>query len=63
MRLVPRITRENRKVHFAFGDFQSERQAELVINTLQGYRFHRDDIVGLQFSYAVKENGRKRRRH
>ena len=34
LRLVPRITRENHKVHFAFADFQSERQAEIVINTL-----------------------------
>jgi len=26
-----------------------------VINTLQGYRFDKDDIWGLQFSYANKQ--------
>ena len=27
----------------------------MVINTLQGYRFDKDDIWGLQFSYANKQ--------
>lgn len=26
-----------------------------MINTLQGYRFDKDDILGLQFSYANKQ--------
>lgn len=27
-----------------------------MINTLQGYRFDKDDILGLQFSYANKQS-------
>jgi len=27
-----------------------------VINTLQGYRFDKEDILGLQFSYANSNN-------
>ncbi len=53
LRLIPRETRDGKKVHFAFADFENVNQTTLVINTLQGYRFHKDDLIGLQFSYAV----------
>jgi len=53
LRLVPRETKEGHKVHFCFADFETEEQTTIVVNTLQGYRFHKDDIIGLQFSYAV----------
>ena len=58
MRLVPRETKDGKKVHFAFADFENTSQTTMVIETLQGYRFDRDDIMGLQFSYAVaNKNG------
>jgi hypothetical protein len=28
-------------------------QSTICINTLQGYRFSKDDLIGLHFSYGV----------
>ncbi|CDW87591.1 rna-binding protein [Stylonychia lemnae] len=56
LRLIPRSSKDGQKVHIAFADFESTFQTTMVINTLQGYRFHKDDIIGLQFSYAVENN-------
>lgn len=53
LRLVPRETKDGHKVHFCFADFETVEQTTIVVNTLQGYRFHKDDIIGLQFSFAV----------
>lgn len=53
LRLVPRETKDGLKVHFCFADFETVEQTTMVVNTLQGYRFHKDDIIGLQFSFAV----------
>ena len=39
-----------------FADFENSLQTTLVINTLQGYRFDKDDIWGLLFSYANKQS-------
>eukprot|EP00347_Sterkiella_histriomuscorum_P007844 403347348 len=61
LRLIPRDTKDGQRVHFAFADFESVYQTTMVINTLQGYRFHKDDIIGLQFSYAVTNNKHGRR--
>ena len=55
MRLIPRDINPEEKVILCFADFESSFQTTLVINTLQGYRFDRDDIWGLQFSYANKQ--------
>lgn len=56
VRLIPREKRPGEKVIFCFADFENKFQTTLVINTLQGYRFDKDDILGLQFSYAVTNN-------
>ena len=42
---------------FCFADFENSLQTTVVINTLQGYRFDKDDIWGLQFSYAKAPGG------
>jgi hypothetical protein len=47
LRLIPRETKDGQKVHFCFADFENTHQTTMVINTLQGYRFHKDDIIGL----------------
>jgi hypothetical protein len=39
-----------------FVDFESALQTTIVINTLQGYRFDKDDNYGLQLSYATINN-------
>ena len=59
LRLVPRETKDGQKVHFCFADFENLEQTTIVVSTLQGYRFHKDDIIGLQFSYAVCGGQRK----
>ena len=56
LRLIPRDTRDGERVHFCFADFENAFQTTMVIHTLQGYRFHKDDIIGLSFSYATSNN-------
>ena len=53
VRLIPREKKPGEKVLLCFADFESTLQSTIVINTLQGYRFDRDDILGLQFSYQI----------
>lgn len=47
MRLIPREISPDEKVILCFADFENSFQTTLVINTLQGYRFDKDDILGL----------------
>ena len=54
VRLIPRDISAEEKVILCFADFENNFQTTLVINTLQGYRFDKDDILGLQFTYANK---------
>lgn len=54
LRLIPREISAEEKVILCFADFENSFQTTLVINTLQGYRFDKDDILGLQFTYANK---------
>jgi hypothetical protein len=51
-------------VVLCFAEFETPFEATVAINTLQvsqllltnqGYRFDKDDILGLQFSYADKQ--------
>lgn len=39
-----------------FADFEDVYQSTICINTLQGYRFDKNDLVGLHFSYGVNKN-------
>ena len=55
VRLIPREKGPDEKVILCFADFENALQTTIVINTLQGYRFDKDDIWGLQFSYANKQ--------
>lgn len=58
VRLIPRDKKGDKldKTVLCFADFESSLQTTIVINTLQGYRFHKDDNVGLSFSYATINN-------
>ena len=47
VRLIPREKRQGERVMLCFADFENTVQTTIVINTLQGYRFDRDDIFGL----------------
>ena len=57
-RNVRLITREKngKKSLICFVDFEDVIQATLCINTLQGYRFDKNDLVGLHLSYGVTKN-------
>lgn len=52
------ITREKsgEKSLICFADFEDILQATICINTLQGYRFDKNDLVGLHFSYGVTKS-------
>jgi hypothetical protein len=39
-----------------FADFENVTQSTICINTLQGYRFDKNDLVGLHFSYGVSKH-------
>jgi hypothetical protein len=58
VRLIPRDKKGDKleKTVLCFADFESSLQTTIVINTLQGYRFHKDDHIGLSFSYATINN-------
>lgn len=52
------ITREKNgeKTLLCFADFEDVLQSTICINTLQGYRFDKNDLLGLHFSYGVTKN-------
>ena len=39
-----------------FADFENVIQSTICINTLQGYRFDKNDLVGLHCSYGISKN-------
>ena len=39
-----------------FVDFENSFQSTICINTLQGYRFDKSDLVGLHCSYGINKN-------
>ena len=51
------ITREKNgeKTLICFADFENVYQSTICIYTLQGYRFDKNDLVGLHFSYGVNK--------
>lgn len=61
-RLIPRSSKSGRKYFYCFVDFQTEMQATICMETVQGYRFHKNDSRGLKLSYAVPTNKVKRER-
>lgn len=42
-----------------FADFENAYQSSVCINTIQGYRFDKDDVIGLHFSYGINRNNIK----
>lgn len=52
------ITRDKagEKSVICFADFEDILQSTICINTLQGYRFDKNDLVGLHFSYGVSKH-------
>jgi len=58
VRLITRTKNGDKldKTVLCFADFESSLQTTIVINTLQGYRFNKDDHKGLSFSYATINN-------
>jgi RNA recognition motif-containing protein len=55
VRLINR-EKNGQKSLICFADFEEVSQSTLCINTLQGYRFDKNDLVGLHFSYGVSKN-------
>jgi RNA recognition motif-containing protein len=51
------ITREKKgeKSVLCFADFEDVNQSTICINTLQGYRFDKNDLIGLHFSYGISK--------
>lgn len=55
VRLVIR-EKNGEKSIICFADFENMVQSTICINTLQGYRFDKNDLIGLHFSYGVSKN-------
>jgi hypothetical protein len=54
VRLITR-DKSGEKSVICFADFDDILQSTICINTLQGYRFDKNDLVGLHFSYGVSK--------
>lgn len=54
VRLITRV-KDGEKTLLCFVDFENVVQSTVCINTLQGYRFDKSDLVGLHFSYGVSK--------
>lgn len=52
VRLIKKETKSGRQFYFCFVDFENSYQSTIAINTLQGYRFDKNDSKGLKISYA-----------
>ena len=50
-----RKEQNGRKSTICFCDFDEVFQATICIHTLQGYRFDKNDLVGLHFGYGVRK--------
>lgn len=58
VRLINR-DKNGEKTVICFVDFEDVIQSTICINTLQGYRFDKNDLLGLHFSYGVSKNNKK----
>jgi RNA recognition motif-containing protein len=54
VRLITRDKKGEKSV-LCFADFEDITQSTICINTLQGYRFDKNDLVGLHFSYGISK--------
>jgi len=52
VRLIKKEAKSGRKFYFCFVDFENPLQATIALQTLQGYRFDKNDKAGLKISYA-----------
>lgn len=59
-RIVKNSKAQGTQSHIGFADFESSKLATLCINTLQGYRFDKKDVVGLYFGYGVSRHKGRR---
>lgn len=58
IRIIPK-EKNGKKTIICFVDFENIIQSTLCIQTLQGYRFDKNDIIGLHFSYGISKNSKK----
>ena len=58
IRIIPK-EKNGKKTIICFVDFENVIQSTLCIQTLQGYRFDKNDLVGLHFSYGISKNNKK----
>ena len=55
LRLIEK-EKNGKKTIICFADFDNIIQSTVCINTLQGYRFEKNDLIGLHLSYGVKKS-------
>ena len=53
LRLIEK-EKNGKKTYIGFVDFENVIQSTVCITTLQGYRFDKNDLLGLHLSYGVK---------
>jgi RNA recognition motif-containing protein len=57
VRLITKDKKGEKSI-LCFADFEDITQSTVCINTLQGYRFDKNDLVGLHFSYGISKSRR-----
>ena len=55
LRLRVKIKNDVKSI-LCFVDFKTISQSTICINTLQGYRFDKNDVLGLRLSYGISRN-------
>jgi RNA recognition motif-containing protein len=55
LRLIQK-EKNGENTYLCFVDFENSYQSTICINTLQGYRFDKSDLVGLHCSYGINKN-------
>jgi RNA recognition motif. (a.k.a. RRM, RBD, or RNP domain) len=59
VRLIKKETKSGRKFYFCFVDFENAVNATVAKDTLQGYRFSKNDKKGLKISFAHNPEHKK----
>ncbi len=60
VRLIKKISQSGREFYFCFVDFENSLQSTIAMDTVQNYRFHKNDKSGLKITFANEPKDYKR---
>lgn len=60
VRLIKKTSQSGREFYFCFVDFENSLQSTIAMDTVQNYRFHKNDKSGLKITFANEPRDYKR---